>query len=122
MQGYDVRTSDGDKIGHVVDTDGDFLIVEHGLLKTKHALPKQFAEVDAADNVVRTKLPKDVIYHSPKIDGKVDAQAVAAHYEDAEGLTDAPTRADEPEVPHDHTFHPNLNDAFLVQGRDRPKP
>ncbi len=31
MQGYDVRTIEGDKIGHVIDTDGDFLIVEHGV-------------------------------------------------------------------------------------------
>jgi hypothetical protein len=48
MQGYDVRT-----------IDGDYLVVEHGLLKTKHALPTVFAEVDADEQVVRTTLSKD---------------------------------------------------------------
>jgi hypothetical protein len=100
MQGYDVRTIDGDKIGHVIDTDGDFLIVEHGLLKTKHALPQTFADVDADEHVVRTTLSKDLIYSSPKINGKLDGIAVAEHYGLAEGFTDAPTRGlgdDEPD-------------------------
>jgi hypothetical protein len=92
MQGYDVRTIDGDKIGHVIDTDGDFLILEHGLLKTKHALPQTFAEVDADEQVVRTTLSKDLIYNSPKVDGDVDRSAVAEHYGLPEGFTDPPTR------------------------------
>ena len=100
MQGYDVRTIDGDKIGHVVNTDGDFLIVEHGLLKTKHALPQTFADVDKDEHVVRTTLSKDLIYASPKINGELDRIAVAEHYGLAEGFTDAPTRGlgdDEPD-------------------------
>jgi hypothetical protein len=92
MQGYDVRTIDGDKIGHVIDTDGDFLILEHGLLKTKHALPQTFAEVDADEQVVRTTLSKDLIYNSPKINGELDRTAVAEHYGLAEGFMDPPTR------------------------------
>jgi hypothetical protein len=92
MQGYEVRTIDDDKIGHVVDVDGDFLIVEHGLLKSKHALPKTFTEVDADNKVVRTTLSKDVINHSPKVNGELDRQAVLEHYGLAEGLTDPPTR------------------------------
>lgn len=93
MEGYDVRTITGDKIGHVVDTDGDFLIVQHGLLKTKHALPQTFAEVDPEEHVVRTTLSKDLIYGSPRVDGEVDRTAVAEHYGLAEGFTDSPTRA-----------------------------
>jgi hypothetical protein len=92
MKGYDVRTIDDDKIGHVIDSDGDFLIVEHGLLKTKHALPKTFAEVDADKQVVRTTLSKDLIYHSPKVNGELDRQAVLEHYGLAEGFTDPTTR------------------------------
>jgi len=92
MQGYDVRTIDGDKVGHVIDTDGDFLIVEHGLLKSKHALPRTFAEVDADQQVVRTTLSKDLIYNSPKVNGELDRGAVAEHYGLAEGFTDPPTR------------------------------
>lgn len=92
MQGYDVRAIDGDKIGHVIDTDGDYLIVEHGLLKSKHALPLTFAEVDADNKVVRTTLSKDLIYDSPKVNGELDRQAVAEHYGLAEGFTDPTTR------------------------------
>jgi hypothetical protein len=92
MQGYDVRTIDDDKIGHVVDEDGDFLIVEHGLLKSKHALPKTFAEVDADNKIVHTTLSKDLIYDSPKVNGELDRQAVLEHYGLAEGFSDAPTR------------------------------
>jgi hypothetical protein len=115
MQGYDVRTIDGDKIGHVVDAEGDYLIVEHGLLKTKHALPKRFAEVDPDDHVVHTTLPKDLIYESPKVNGELDRDAVAEHYRDADALTEPPTRArGEDDLVHDHVFHPNLNDSFFV--------
>jgi hypothetical protein len=92
MQGYDVRTIDNDKIGHVVDIEGDYLIVEHGLLKTKHALPKTFAEVDESEQVVRTTLSKDLIYDSPKLNGELDRTLVAEHYGLAEGFTDPPTR------------------------------
>jgi hypothetical protein len=92
MEGYDVKTIDGDKIGHVVDSDGDYLIVEHGLLKSKHALPTTFAEVDGDEHVVRTTLSKRLIYDSPKINGELDRIAVAEHYGLAEGFTDAPTR------------------------------
>ena len=92
MKGYDVRTIDDDKIGHVVDTDGDFLIVEHGLMKSKHALPMVFAEVDADEQVVRTALSKDLIHHSPKVNGDIDRTAIAEHYGLAEGFDD-PTDA-----------------------------
>ena len=92
MHGSDVLTIDGDKIGHVVETDGDFLIVEHVLLKTKHALPTQFADIDPAEEVVRTTLAKDLIYDSPKVNGDVDHAAIAEHYGLAEGYSDATTR------------------------------
>src|ERR1051326_561820 len=92
MERYDVRTIDGDKIGHVVGEDGEFLIIEHGLLKTKHALPRVLAEVDDAEQIVRTTLSKDLVYDSPKVDGEVDHAAVAEHYGLAEGFEDAPTR------------------------------
>ena len=48
----------------------DFLIVEHGLLKSKHALPMVFAEVDADEQVVRTTLSKELIHDSPKVNGE----------------------------------------------------
>jgi hypothetical protein len=87
MHGYDVRTIAGDKIGHVVDAQGDYLIIEHGLLKSKHALPKTFAEVDESERQVRTTLSKELIYDSPKVNGDLDRTAVAEHYGLAEAFT-----------------------------------
>jgi hypothetical protein len=92
MNGYDVRTIDDDKVGHVVDVEGDFIVVEHGLLKTKHALPMTFAEVDDSQQVVRTTLSKSLIHESPKVNGELDRRAVAEHYGLAEGFTDPITR------------------------------
>ena len=117
MERYDVRTIDGDKIGHVVGEDGEFLIIEHGLLKTKHALPRVLAEVDDAEQIVRTTLSKDLVYDSPKVDGEVDHAAVAEHYGLAEGFEDPPTRGlgvlepDGPGLAADETVH----DRILVR-------
>ena len=104
MKGYDVKTIDDDKVGHVVDNDGDFLIVEHGLLKTKHALPMTFAEVDDAEQVVHTTLSKALIHGSPKVNGDIDRQAIAEHYGLAEGFTDPPTRGQGDLLPDDPAY------------------
>src|SRR6266542_2861651 len=92
MHGFDVRTFDDDTVGHVVGEEGDYLIVEHGLRKTHHALPRTFADVDDSAQVVRTTLSKQLIYDSPKANGELDRQAVAEHYGLAEGFTDPLTR------------------------------
>ena len=93
MQGYDVCTFDGHKIGHVVDVDGEFIVFEHGLRKTHHALPSVAAQVDNDDRVVNTHLSKKLIYESPKVEGELDRQSIAEHYGLAEAFTDPPTRA-----------------------------
>jgi hypothetical protein len=116
MQGYDVRTVDDDKIGHIVDLDGDFLIVEHGLLHTKHALPRTFAEIDEDAKVVRTTLSKQLVYDSPKVNGEVDRGAIAEHYGLAEGFTDAPTRGQDDLLPDDPAF---ADDGASVRERVR---
>ena len=122
MKGYDVRSIDGDKIGHVVDTDGDFLIVEHGLLKSKHALPMQFADIDPAEEVVRTTLAKDLIYHSPKVNGDVDEQAIAEHYGLAEGFSDPTTRglSDDSEFAADERMQEHVAVRGAVTGGEGP--
>jgi hypothetical protein len=104
MQGYDVRTIDGDKIGHVIDAQGEYLIVEHGLLKSKHALPRTFAEIDESEQIVRTTLSKDLIYSSPKLNGDFDRVAVAEHYGLAEGFSDPPTRGQGDVLPDDPAY------------------
>jgi hypothetical protein len=122
MEGYDVRTIDGDKIGHVVAVDDEVLIVEHGLLKTKHALPQVLAEVDEGEHVVRTALSKDLIYDSPKVDGEVDHIAVAEHYGLAEGFTDPPTRGLDDLEPDaaDQTVHERVRVRKEVSSNEGP--
>jgi hypothetical protein len=89
MEGYDVVTSNEQKVGHVVGTYGDNLIVEQGtLLKSKRVLPRAFAHVDEDARVVRTTVSKYVLQDAPKVDdGEVDETAVARHYGLAGGET-----------------------------------
>ena len=100
MDGYEVETIDGDKIGHVIGTDQGYLLIEHGLLKTKHALPHVFAEIDDDAHVVRTTLSKQIVHDSPKVDGVIDRAAIAEHY-GLEGFSDAPTRGRDEVLPDD---------------------
>ena len=93
MHGPDVVTIDGDKIGHVVDEKDQFLVVEHGLLKTKHALPREFTEVDESAGIVRTTLSKELVHDSPKVNGEFDTVEISRHYGLTDGYDDAPSRA-----------------------------
>jgi len=103
VEGYDVITSDEHKLGHVVGTMGDNVIVEHGTLrKTKHAVPKTFAHVDDGEKVVRLTVSKELVEESPKLDdGHLDEQAVAEHYGLAEGYADPETLGDGELLPDD---------------------
>ncbi len=82
MEGYDVVTVDDHKIGKVVGQSGDFLIVEQGaLLKSKHALPSEFAHVDESEQKVRVTVPKEIVDDSPKVDDDgFDERAAAEYY------------------------------------------
>src|SRR5215208_3327296 len=57
MNGYDMVTVDDDKIGTIVGTHGDYLIVESGTLrKSRHAVPTTFAHPLDDDGLVRVSL------------------------------------------------------------------
>ena len=93
MEGYELITSDDKRLGHVVATAGNNLIVEHGhLRKTRHAVPHTFVEVHADEGMVRTTLSKQLIEDSPKVadDGDVDEAEIAAYYGLASGDPTAP--------------------------------
>jgi hypothetical protein len=92
MDGYDVLTCDDEKVGHVIEDDGDNLIVEHGLLKTKHALPRTFTDIEAEAKIVRTTLSKQLIHDSPKVGDDYDRHEIAEYYGLAEGYEDPVTR------------------------------
>jgi hypothetical protein len=90
MEGYDVVSAEDEKVGKVVGTHGDHLIVEQGTIrKSKHALPRTFAEVNDGEQVVRMTVTKDIFCDSPKVNGEVDETAIAEHYGLAGG-SDAP--------------------------------
>jgi hypothetical protein len=92
LEGYDVVTTEDQKVGKVVGTRGDYLIVESGtLMKSKHLLPQTFAEVDEAEGVVRTSIAKAMIIDSPKVNGEADETAIARYYGLAAGSEAPPT-------------------------------
>ncbi len=82
MEGFEVITSEDDRLGTVVGIVGENLVVEHGaLFKSRHALPRTFVEVDESTRTVRTTLSKELIHNSPKLgDGDPDEGAVASYY------------------------------------------
>jgi hypothetical protein len=82
MQGYEVITSDDRKAGHVVEVEGDNLIIEHGLvLKKRHAVPTVLAHPNESEQVVRLSVSSDLVDASPKVEnGEVDQRAVAEHF------------------------------------------
>ncbi len=92
MRGYELVTLDDEKVGHVCEENGDFLIVEHGLRKTKHAVPKTFVAIDVEKRLARTTLSKRLIHDSPKVNGDKDLHAIGEHYGLAEGYDDPLTR------------------------------
>jgi hypothetical protein len=82
MEGYEVIGSDGGKLGHVINVDGDLLVVEEGRLrKARYAIPKAFAHPNDQEQVVRLTVSKQLIEDSPPLkNGELDPAAVAAHY------------------------------------------
>jgi hypothetical protein len=81
MEGYDVVTIDDEKVGTVAGESQDFLIVEHGLIKkSRHALPRQIAQVNDEAEEVRITVGKDVFLDSPEIDGEPDQRVVREYY------------------------------------------
>jgi len=103
VEGYDVITSDEHKLGHVVGTMGDNVVVEHGTLrKTKHAVPKTFAHVDDGEKLVRLTVSKEIVEESPKLNGdEPDERAIAEHYGLAAGYDAPETEGDGELLPDD---------------------
>ena len=92
MEGYEVVTTEDERIGKVVGTHGDHLIVEQGTIrKSKHALPRTFTEVDEGEKVVRMTVSKAIFCDSPKMNGEVDEAAIADYYGLAGGSEAPPT-------------------------------
>jgi hypothetical protein len=94
MEGYEVVTTDDEKVGHVVGRRDGFLIIETGHLLTKHrhALPEQFAHTEEVENVVLITVSRDLVHDSPKLsEDDFDALAVSKYY----GLVEDDNAGDE---------------------------
>jgi hypothetical protein len=83
MEGWQVVTSSGEKVGRVTEVLDDYVVVQQGHLhKTKHPVPKRFAHLREAEETVCLSLPKSMVDDSPSIDheGHFDEQRLAEHY------------------------------------------
>ena len=92
MIGRDVVTSDGEKIGHVVGEQGEYLIVEHGTLRhVKHAVPKTYA-TPLEEKKVCVSISKQMLHESPKLDAEAfDQQANGEFWGLAQPQEEPPT-------------------------------
>jgi hypothetical protein len=104
MDGYEVITSDDQKLGQVVGVERGYLLVEHKhLLKERqHAIPLAFAHAVDADQVVRLSVSKGLIEDAPEVkDGEFDRKTIAEHYGLAEGAVDPETLGEGELLPDD---------------------
>jgi hypothetical protein len=113
MEGYEVIGSDDGKLGHVVQIDGDFLIVEEGTLRKKrHAIPKALAHPDDGEQVVRLTVSKELVEESPTFkEGEFDRKAAAAHYGLAEGYEAPETKGYGELTPDDPAWSAEYQEA-----------
>ncbi len=81
MNGYQVVTGSGRTVGRVVESHDDFLVVQVGrLLRSRRAVPVEFAHPLDAERPVRITVPFKMLRRSPRVDGILDAQAAAEYY------------------------------------------
>lgn len=69
IEGYDVQTTEGKTVGHVIGESELALVVACGGWPRKkwRALPKQLASVDSENSRVLTSVTKDFLTQSPEL-------------------------------------------------------
>ena len=83
MKGYDVVTSEGQKIGRVADVLDGFLVVEVGrVLRSRRPVPKEFAHAQDGQRAVAVTVPTEVLRDAPRVhrNGTFDVDVAARHY------------------------------------------
>jgi hypothetical protein len=83
VKGYEVVTSDGQKIGRVTQVLDGFLVVELGrVLRSRRPLPKEFAHAQDRERTVVVTVPRRVLGDAPRVDrsGTFDVDEAAQHY------------------------------------------
>jgi hypothetical protein len=104
MEGWDVVTVDGDKLGRVVAEVDEYLIVEGGhLIKSRHPVPRAFSHLREDEQQVCLSVPKEVLHDAPKADkdNEFDRRAAAEYYGLAESMPDAPAEGYGESLPDD---------------------
>jgi hypothetical protein len=84
LDGYQVLSVDGDRVGTVAGVSKESIVVERGRWRrTYRAVPMTLAAVRHIDRSVIVLVQPDVLARSPKIkpDRAVDDDLIAAHYE-----------------------------------------
>ena len=110
MEGWQVVTSQEEKLGRVVAVTDDYLIVEAGhLRKSRHAIPRTFVQLREGEEEVCVGLPKDMVGDSPSVeaDGTFDREATAQHYGLAEAMEHPPTEGYGELEPDDPAYGPD---------------
>jgi hypothetical protein len=81
VNGYQVVTGSGRTVGRVVESRDGFLVVQVGrLLRSRRAVPVEFAHPLDAERRVRITVPLQMLRRSPRVDGILDARAAAEYY------------------------------------------
>jgi hypothetical protein len=83
VKGYEVVTSEGQRIGKVSDELDGFLVVELGkVFHTRRPLPKEFAHAQDGDRQVVVTVPQDVLRDAPRVHrgGTFDVDRASQHY------------------------------------------
>jgi hypothetical protein len=83
VKGYDVVTSEGQKIGKVAQELDGFLVVELGkVFHARRPLPKEFAHARDGDRTVVVTVPKNVLHDAPHVHrgGTFDVDRASQHY------------------------------------------
>jgi hypothetical protein len=81
VEGFKVMTNTGLEVGHVDRVESGVIVVEHGVLKHRFAVPHELAHVDDDAKIVHLTVSKALLDDAPKMHhDRVDIAAVAAYY------------------------------------------
>jgi hypothetical protein len=83
VKGYEVVSSEGEKIGRVSDVLDGFLVVElGGVLRVRRPVPREFTHAQDGDRAVVVTVPKRLLRDAPRVrrDGTFDVVQAGQHY------------------------------------------
>lgn len=81
MEGYAVVANDGHHMGRVDRLADGSIVVEHGTLHHRFAVPHELAHVDEDAKVVHLTVAKELLHDAPKVHGDaIDKAAVAGYH------------------------------------------